>query len=466
MSHIAVIDIGKSNAKLALVDRVTFDEVAVVTRPNIVSPGPPWPHFDLEGHWAFLLDSLRDFHASHGIDAISITAHGASCVLLDANGNLAAPMLDYEHPGPDDLTEAYDLLRSPFAETGSARLAGGLNIGAQLHWMFDQDPGLREKTAQILTYPQFWAYRLTGVATTERTSLGCHTDLWNPSHNSFSPLVAALGIAGKMAPVRMASDVLGTILPDVARQTGLPITTPVTCGIHDSNASLLPHLMTRKTPFSVVSTGTWVIAMTIGGREPQLDEDRDTLVNVNAHGDPTPSARFMGGREFETVIDGTFCAPTPADRKSVLDQPVMLLPSSAPLTGPFKGRTAKWRPYEPPHGSGQRSLATSYYLAMVTAECLKLTGHIGDIIVEGPFATNRDYLDMLAVATRCPVLATNNATGTSQGAARLVAGTSQEPPQYSEHQPFETDALLSVYAQSWTKAINDHDGMAINQSNR
>ena len=28
-------------------------------------------------------------------------------------------------------------------------------------------------------YPQYWAYRLTGVLANEVTSLGCHTDLWN-----------------------------------------------------------------------------------------------------------------------------------------------------------------------------------------------------------------------------------------------------------------------------------------------
>ena len=42
--HIAVIDIGKTNAKLALVDLSTLTEMAVVTRPNIVQPGPPYPH--------------------------------------------------------------------------------------------------------------------------------------------------------------------------------------------------------------------------------------------------------------------------------------------------------------------------------------------------------------------------------------------------------------------------------------
>lgn len=450
MTHVAVIDIGKTNAKLALVDPGTLAEVAIVTRPNTVLPGPPWPHFDLEGHWQFLLNGLKTFHASHGIGAISITAHGASCVLLDANGDLAAPMLDYEHPGPDDLADAYNRLRPPFSETGSARLAGGLNVGAQLHWMFHEDPTLHRRTAQVLTYPQYWAYRLTGVASTERTSLGCHTDLWNPVQNTFSTLVATLNLQIKIPPVRMASDVLGPVTADVAMQTGLAADTPVTCGIHDSNASLLPHLMTRTGPFSVVSTGTWVIAMTVGGSAPELDEGRDTLVNVNAFGDPVPSARFMGGREFETVIAGKHTTPSVADTAAILDRPMMLLPAISATTGPFKGRRAKWLPSEPPHGSGQRSLIAAYYLALVTTECLKLTGHRGDIVVEGPFSNNHDYLRMLSAASNCPVLATDNATGTSQGAALLATKTAPQAPDYAQILPQEIAPSLVEYSKQWS----------------
>ena len=75
VKHVAVIDIGKTNAKLALVEAGTLREVEVVTRPNTVRPGPPWPHFDLEGHWAFFLQHLRTFHAAHGVDAILSLIH-------------------------------------------------------------------------------------------------------------------------------------------------------------------------------------------------------------------------------------------------------------------------------------------------------------------------------------------------------------------------------------------------------
>ena len=360
--HVAVIDIGKTNAKLVLVDRASLREIAVITRPNTVLAGPPWPHFDVEGHWAFLLDGLRDFHAAHGVDAISITTHGACAALLDAAGDLAAPILDYEHAGPDELDAAYAAIRPPFAETGSPRLAGGLNIGAQLFWQFDRDPGLRTRTRHIVTYPQYWAARLTGVAAMDVTSLGCHTDLWAPQAGAFSTLVDRLGIRDKLAPVRRPSDVLGTIQPDIAARTGLRPDTPVECGIHDSNASLLPYVLERRGSFGVVSTGTWVIAMAVGGRDVPLDPARDTLINVTALGQPAPSARFMGGREHDVASAGAYPAPTAGDIAQVLEGRIMLMPSVAPDSGPYRGQAAAWLGSEPPVGSGARGAAASGFM--------------------------------------------------------------------------------------------------------
>ncbi len=419
--HVAVIDIGKTNAKLALVDLADLSELDVITRPNTVLPGPPWPHFDVDGHWEFLLKGLTDFHRKHGISAISVTTHGACAALLAEDGQLAAPILDYEHTGPDSLAEDYDAVRPPFSETGAPKLAGGLNIGAQLYWQLRTDPALKARVKTIVTYPQFWGHQLTGIAATDVTSLGCHTDLWDPHEGQFSSLVAALGLSEKFAPPRRPGEVLGTILPEIAARTGLDPNTPVMCGIHDSNASLLPHIFGQKAPFSVVSSGTWVIAMSIGGREVALDPGADTLINVNAHGDPVPSSRFMGGREFDLLTQGGTCpSPSDAEIREILHDGVMLRPAVVSDSGPFRGQNAHWIGAEPVMGSGRRMAAVSFYLALVTARCLKNIGHKGPIIVEGPFAANQAFLSMLATVFDVPVLVSASVTGTSQGAALLV----------------------------------------------
>ena len=457
--YVAVIDIGKTNAKLALLDTSDFTEISVLTCSNRVLNGPPYPHFDVDAIWSFLLDGLSEYHKRHRVDAISITTHGAAGAFIGANGHLAAPILDYEHVGPETSTTAYEILRPTFEETGSPRLPMGLNLGAQFHWQLALDTTLIDRTKAIVTYPQYWGHRLTGECATDVTSLGCHTDLWNPFEAKFSTLVDRMDLAAKMAPARMSSDVLGTLLPGIAERTGLNGNTPVFCGIHDSNASLLPHIMLREPPFSVVSTGTWVIVMTVGVPQIKLDPSRDTLINVNAMGAPVPSARFMGGREFESIMQGQSDTPDKSTMRTVAETGALLMPAVVPESGPFQGRLHRWIGSEPEHGSTERAAAASFYLAMMTAECLGLTNHCGTIVVEGPFAKNPTYCGMLSAATDCAVEAAETVTGTSQGAAMLACGGNARPksPSCTRYRPSDY-AFCSAYAARWRGNLTTNQG--------
>ncbi len=417
--HVGVIDIGKTNAKVASVDLEAMRETGVLTTPNTVRRDGPYPHYDTERLWAFLLDGLAEVNRAAPIEALVVTTHGASGVLLDGDGGLAFPVLDYEHPGPDALAAAYDAVRPGFEETGSPRLPLGMNLGAQVFWQLETFPEMAARVAWVVTYPQYWVSRLTGKFATDVTSLGCHTDLWAPGVGDFSSLVDRLGLRARMAPVHRPGDVIGTLLPEVAARTGIGAGVPVLAGIHDSNASLYPHLLRRRAPFAVVSTGTWVITMAIGGRKVALDPARDTLINVNALGDPVPSARFMGGREFELVRRGHDGSFSEADVAAVLERGMLLLPSVETQSGPFPGREAVWS--EEGVGDGERFVALSFYLAMMTATCLDMIGAEGPVVTEGPFAKNRLYLRMLAAALGRPVFgAGGSATGTSLGAALLT----------------------------------------------
>jgi sugar (pentulose or hexulose) kinase len=254
-----------------------------------------------------------------------------------------------------------------------------------------------------------------------------------------------------MPPLKKAADILGPVLPEFARATGLAAETPVHCGIHDSNASLYPHLAQRTAPFSVASTGTWVISFAVGGTLPKLDPARDTLMNVNAFGQPVPSARFMGGREFEMLGPDIAGEPEDEDRRQVLQQLVMLTPALVQGSGPFAQHKHQWLNAE--HASpAQKRVAASYYLAMTEATCLALIGAQGPSIVEGPFARNPDFMDMLAVATGRVCLANlGGSSGTSLGAA-MLAGAMPEP-QLSEHPQSRWSQELLRYKQAWTSLL-------------
>ena len=282
--------------------------------------------------------------------------------------------------------------------------------------------------------------------------MGAHSDLWNPRALHWSSLVPRVGWEKKLAPLRPAFDRLGPVRPALAKHLGLAQATAVRCGIHDSSASLLPHLKERKPPFAVVSTGTWVILFAVGGDIEHLDPKRDTLANVSALGDPVACGRFMGGREFERLTGGDLTPPSGADLDRVLTAPIMALPTFSPGTGPFPRGKGRWT-HEPASLSpGERNAAASIYLALMTAESLSLVGAAGPTIVEGPFARNDLYCRALSAITGRPVEPSDSGTGTMLGT--LMTATGKLPARAPPHPapaPLKHPALRA-YIGAWRGA--------------
>jgi sugar (pentulose or hexulose) kinase len=203
-----------------------------------------------------------------------------------------------------------------------------------------------------------------------------------------------------------------------------------------------------------------VIVMSMGIEQNELDPARDTLVNVNALGQPVPSARFMGGREFEMIQQGHKVSPTPQDISDVLEHMVMLLPSVDPSTGPFQGIEMAWHGGKPAVGSGVRAAALSYYLALMTNTCLELTGARGPVIVEGPFGQNQEYLAMLHAVTGRPVYRSEAQTGTSIGAALLFTTDAHVDAPVPSRMPRNASELRR-YADTWARLTRAHCSCAV-----
>ena len=457
MRHVAVLDVGKTNAKTVLVDVASMAEIRLKKTSSPVSDCLPFPHFDTERLWRFLLSSLEEFSKHAKVDAVCAATHGAAAALVDEQGELVLPVLDYLYDGPDEFAEEYDLRRPEFSLTGTPRLSCGLNLGAQLFWLQRKFPRGFDRVRWILPYPHYWTMRLCGVCAADPTMLGAHTDLWVPGRNQLSDLAQNEGWSRLIPDVRTPGEPLGCVLASVAAATGLDRRTQVLCGIHDSNASLVTHIANREEPFTVVSTGTWVITMSVGGRNVQLDERRDTLVNVSYRGRPVPSARFMGGREFELLVDNPTLKVGSDVAFEVMRRRITILPTITEGCGPFPG-CASGRMGVGPDKPELRLVAVSYYLAMMTAACVDITGGDGPVIVEGPMADNSHYLDLLSAAVPRPVIKRSGGTGTSVGIAILAA------PEYARiaasknemHRPSEELASpLREYARFWLNAVDE-----------
>lgn len=417
-----VLDIGKTNAKLTLIDEAG-KTLAEVRTPNTVRRDGPYPHHDTERLWGWMLGQLREFAALADIRAIVPVTHGATAALIDDAG-LVLPVPDYEHV-PGDATDAarYDALRPAFDESGSPRLPAGLNLGRQLDWLQARFPAEFARASHVLMYPQYWAWRLCGVAAGEVTSLGCHTDLWRPGEGAWSSLVERHGWQKLFPPRRDAWARLGTLRPELAADTGLAAGCEIVCGIHDSNASLLRHLLTLQSsgPCTVLSTGTWVIAAALGSATKPLVEAQDMLANCDVFGDAVPCIRFMGGREFGALAGERPAAFTAADVERLIARQTMALPCFAETGGPFAGRVGRVDG-ELPQTDAERAALATLYVVLMTDHCLGALGAAGRVVVEGAFTANPWFGPLLAgLAEGREVTVSDDSSGTTCGAWLLDA---------------------------------------------
>jgi len=458
-----VLDIGKTNVKLALIDAAGHT-LAEQRRPNTVLMNGPYPHHDTDGIWDWLLATCREFAAQADVTAIVPVTHGATAALVDDNG-LVLPVLDYEAPlaGVD-----YDAARPAYAETCSPNLPAGLNLGRQLAWLQQRFPGEFARTRHILTYPQYWAWRLCGVAASEATSLGCHTDLWDPRRQAYSSLVARMGWQALMPPLAAPSAALGTLRPEVASASGLSPACQVLCGIHDSNASLVRYLDRDHATGArtVLSTGTWMIAAAFGVSMAALREEADMLANTNAQGQPVACMRFMGGREFAELAGpherGEAC--TLADLERVMNRGTLALPSFAAAGGPFAGRAGRILGPAPQNARERYALAT-LYLVLLTDYCLDALGAAGPLSVEGSFTANQWFGVLLAgLRPRQKVSYSDDGSGTTCGAWLLRYPDSIPPASGKTVPPTSCESLLA-YRQHWRDAVlNDPRGTSHHNS--
>ena len=234
-----VLDIGSTNTKLVL-----FDGAARPLRERRVEsrhvPGPPYRSLDPEPALALLAEALPDFDAELPVDVIVPCAHGSALALLDEDGGLALPVMDYFAEPPAEIADAYREIAPPFAEVFCPTNPMALTLGLQLFWQETMFPEQFARVRTILPWGQYFAYRMSGRAVT-----GPHrarrADAARRRHRQ--PLLVA-GARPRLGPaVRAAGapfETLGTLKPELRRSAARRprsrsrpasmIPTPTICG--------------------------------------------------------------------------------------------------------------------------------------------------------------------------------------------------------------------------------------------
>ena len=298
---IAIIDVGKTNKKLFLFDedyRIVYERSARFSE-TVDEDG--FPCENLESLRLSVFDSLcqvfrkKEFQ----VKAVNFSTYGASFVYLDKEGMPVAPLYNYLKPLSVKLKEQFYNTyggEEAFASQTASPVLGSLNSGMQLYRIKHEKPQLFSQIAYALHLPQYMSSLITGRFYSDITSIGCHTNLWDFTKNSYHEWVHKEGVMEKLAPLAPADQVVPATFPGSNYGAGI--------GLHDSSAALIPYLKSFHEPFVLISTGTWCVSLNPFNQEPLTADElaSDCLYFMQYQGKPVKASRLFAGHEHEQEV--------------------------------------------------------------------------------------------------------------------------------------------------------------------
>lgn len=295
---IAVFDVGKTNKKLFLFDeqyRMVYEESQPFAE-TVDEDG--FPCEDVAALTAWLKASFDRvlLNEDYDVRAVNFSAYGASFVHIGSDGKPVTPLYNYLKPYPENLQKKfYDTYggEETLSRQTASPVLGSLTSGLQLYRIKYEKPDVFEKINHSLHLPQYLSLLLSQKATTDLTSIGCHTLLWDFEKRDYHRWIREEGLAQKFAPIVPGKETF--------KATSQGKSFAVGTGLHDSSAALIPYLASFPEPFVLISTGTWCISLNpfndtlLTGEELQ----QDCLCYLTFQGNPVKASRLFAGNEHE-----------------------------------------------------------------------------------------------------------------------------------------------------------------------
>jgi sugar (pentulose or hexulose) kinase len=309
-----------------------------------------------------------------------------------------------------------------------------------------------------LGIPQYWAWRLTGIAVSEASILGAQSHLWNVRDRRWSPIVAARGWGRLMPPFARAADVLGRVRPALQSRHGLP-PLRVRAGGHDSSVSFHRYQAAGRDDVVGLSTGTWIVAMATGIDTAKLDEARGMTLNADMEGRPLAGALTMGGREYAAVAGDQppeVCAD-PTRLARLVAAGSLALPAFGTNDGQFPGRAGQGQLRGPaPQDAADRHALAVLYAAHLALTCAETLAPDRPWVLSGSFLRDPAFAGLVAaLRPGRATLVDPEPYGIAAGAALLCRDEPAPVPLALSPVPPLALPGLASYAARWRALTGD-----------
>ena len=266
--NIAAIDLGNSSGRVVL---GKWDGERGVLREIFRFPNEPdetaghvvW---NIERIWNEILKGLRAAAAetSGQVESVGLDAWGAEYILIDAAGERVGPAYTLRDPRQvRGMERAFSLLprRRIYEITGIQVMPINAVYGLFDHQQ--ESPAEWARAKLWLGTPEYFLYRMSGVPVAEYTN-ALNSQLVDAATNAWSgEICAALGFPlEKFPPLVPPGTILGSLRPEIARQTGLANIKVIAPACHDT-ASAVAAIPYSHDDLAFVSSGTWSLVGTV-----------------------------------------------------------------------------------------------------------------------------------------------------------------------------------------------------------
>jgi rhamnulokinase len=266
--NVVAVDLGAESGRLVLCrwngSEGTLEEVhRFPNGPQQVGNHLVW---DVERLWGEILRGLlKAASKTEGhLDSVGVDGWGVDYTLLDAAGERIGHAFCYRDarnvPAMEKTFSKVPQKRM-YEITGIQLLP--FNTVYQLAAHVEEFPAEWDRAARWLTLPEYFQYRLTGVAAAEYTEAST-TQLLDVRTRSWSPeLASALGLnLEKFPPIVQAGAVLGKLRSQVGQEVGLADTQVIAPACHDTGSAVagIPYSHEGS---AFISSGTWSLVGTV-----------------------------------------------------------------------------------------------------------------------------------------------------------------------------------------------------------
>lgn len=292
------LDIGTTAVKAVLFDPRGSELLVAERALTLQTPQAGYVELDPEELWRAVLDVLAEIAQKNRrrILAIAIATQGGSFLATDALGHPVCPLITWMDSRSETVVNDW---RQRGLEAGIRQICGwsldpGLPL-AMIGWMRAHLPEAFARSAHFLSVNDFLTYRLAGVYSMNPSMAGemMLTDIvtggWSPA------LCDLAGIQPEqLSPIRPSEAILGPILPEVSRATGLAADIVVVNGGQDHSCEALAIGMTGPGAALLACGTAWVINGATDRADMSAIPDG---MNLNFHVTPHcwTISQFLGG---------------------------------------------------------------------------------------------------------------------------------------------------------------------------